>query len=113
MFSARVALRQRSLPAGLQPFSGAGLGSAALSATSIPLPYTLGQTSVTVNGEPAALYYAGPAQINFEFPTDLAPGSYPVVVTVNGNASAPFNVTLARARTWNLPHPRYDPGRRP
>lgn len=52
---------------------------------------------MTVNGEPAALYYASPTQINFEFPTDLGPGTYPVVVTANGNPSLPFNVTLTAA----------------
>ena len=80
---------------GIGTIFGIGLGSSALSASAIPLPTTLGQTSVTVNGEAAPLYYIGPGQINFEIPTDLVPGTYPVVVTVNGNPSQPFNITLA------------------
>jgi len=41
-------------------------------ATIYPPPLTLGGTSVTINGVPAPLFYAGSGQINFFVPYELA-----------------------------------------
>ncbi len=64
---------------------GAGLSSAAQSATKQPLPYSLGGTSVTINGIPAPLYYVSPNQVNVQVPYWL--GSGPAVVGVNNNGA--------------------------
>ncbi len=76
---------------------GQNLGSGDALATTIPLPFTLGGTSVTVGGLPAALYYSGKGQINFQIPTELGPGTYQVVVTVGTTALPPFSITLGAA----------------
>ncbi len=51
---------------------GVNLASQIASATSFPLPLTLGGASVTINGIPAPLFYASPLQINFFVPYALA-----------------------------------------
>src|SRR6201999_1061169 len=43
---------------------GQGLAAKAVGATNVPLPSTLGSTSVTVNGEPAPLFYVDSGQID-------------------------------------------------
>jgi uncharacterized protein (TIGR03437 family) len=58
-----------------------------------PLATTLGGTSVTVNGEAAPLYYSSYGQINFQIPTDIAPGTAPLVqVTTAPNPLLPLTV---------------------
>jgi uncharacterized protein (TIGR03437 family) len=63
----------------------------------IPLPASIGSAQVTVNGETAPLFYAGPGQINAQMPIDIAPGLATVAVT-NGNAkSNAVAVTISQA----------------
>jgi len=47
---------------------GLGMSSSTQGAQTLPLPKTLGQTSVTVNGRSAALLYVSPTQINLLVP---------------------------------------------
>lgn len=47
---------------------GNGFGGAGQSASSLPLPTQLNGLEVLFNGAPAPLFYAGPAQINFQVP---------------------------------------------
>ena len=54
----------------------------------------LGGVSVSVNGKPALLYYASPAQINALTPLDSTTGPVSVVVTSNGVSSASFTANL-------------------
>ena len=74
---------------------GVNLGGTITQATTLPLPATLGGVSVTVAGEPAPLYYVSPTQINFQVPAGLAPGTWPVIVTVGGNPTPPSNIQIA------------------
>ena len=67
----------------------------AIYAASTPLPTHLdtpgGPLSVTVNGIAAPLFYANPAQINFQIPNEVGPGPATVAVSfnsVNSNAVA-------------------------
>ncbi len=53
--------------------------------------------SVTVDGKPAYLYYLSPTQINIVTPDLNRTGSVPVVVTSNGVASDPINVSAQSA----------------
>jgi uncharacterized protein (TIGR03437 family) len=57
------------------------------------MPTALDGASVTLNGEKAYVYYISPGQINILTPPDLAPGPVQVVVSDQGNQSAPFTVT--------------------
>ena len=66
-----------------------------------PLPFTLGGTSVTINGVPAPLTFVSPAQINAQVPSSLpvpGPNSFiaavSVVVTNSAGSSAPALVGL-------------------
>jgi uncharacterized protein (TIGR03437 family) len=64
-------------------------------ATSAPLPRTLGNTQVAVNGVSAPLWYADSNQINFQVPFESPlQGQASVVVTHSGVPSSPMNVTL-------------------
>jgi uncharacterized protein (TIGR03437 family) len=67
--------------------------AAALTMWKGDFPTTLGNTSVTINGKPAYLYFVSPTQINLQAPDDTATGSVPVVVTTP-NGSATSTVTL-------------------
>lgn len=69
---------------------GLNLASQPSSATSFPLPLTLGGASVTINGILAPLFYASPLQINFFVPYELAGQTTATIVvsTPNGLAVA-------------------------
>lgn len=65
-------------------------------APSIPLPTSLSNVSVTVNGEVAPIYFVSPLQVNIQAPWDLdttKPAA--VIVTNNGVSSAAANVSTA------------------
>ena len=51
---------------------GQNLASQTATAASLPLPASLGGTSVTINGIAAPLFYVSPTQINFFVPYELA-----------------------------------------
>ncbi|HYW47782.1 MAG TPA: IPT/TIG domain-containing protein [Bryobacteraceae bacterium] len=55
--------------------------------TKVPLPTTLLTTTVTVNGEPAPLFYVSPTQINAQMPEDIKPGVATVIVK-NGSSTS-------------------------
>jgi len=59
------------------------------------LPTTLDGTSVTINGKAAFVYYISPTQLNVLAADDSTTGTVPVVVTNNGQVSAPFNAQVA------------------
>ena len=72
---------------------GANLATATQSASTIPLPTTLGGTSVLVtdaNGiaRSAELFYVSPTQVNYEVPPGVAIGTASVTVSVNGDPVA-------------------------
>jgi uncharacterized protein (TIGR03437 family) len=73
---------------------GSGLGLSPISAAVMPLPTTLGTTTVRVNGIPAPLFYVSPSQINFQLPWELS-GQSQVSVSVTVGASSTVPVSLA------------------
>lgn len=68
-----------------------------LTASTIPLPLSLNNVSVTINGEQAPLYFVSSGQINVQAPWDLdTSGPATVLVSNNGTSSPPAQVsTLA------------------
>lgn len=85
---------------------GAGLGPAGVTSYSgAQLPSSLGaggaNTSVTIDGNPAALLYTSPTQVSCIVPLAVTPGKtsgpkVPLLVTYNSvPAAAPFQVTVA------------------
>ena len=53
---------------------------------SYPLPTTLAGSSLTINGEPAPIYYASPTQIDAQVPFATTPGTATAILTVGGAA---------------------------
>jgi uncharacterized protein (TIGR03437 family) len=58
------------------------------------LPLSVDGVSVTVDGKPAPVYYVSPTQLNIQGPTDTFTGPVTVVVTHDGQSSAPVQATL-------------------
>jgi uncharacterized protein (TIGR03437 family) len=61
------------------------------------LPTSLDGVSVTVNGQPAYVYYVSPTQLNILTPPNAISGSVPVQVSSNGVVSAKFMVQAQAA----------------
>jgi len=59
-------------PGGIATVYGNGLADAVYSPSSTPLPTSLGNVQVAVNGQNAPLYYVSPTQVNFQAPLDSA-----------------------------------------
>ncbi len=74
-------------PGSIFALYGSAFVTGSAQATKIPLPAALLNTSVTVNGEDAPLFYVSATQINAQMPLDVQPGIATVVVT-NGTASS-------------------------
>jgi uncharacterized protein (TIGR03437 family) len=68
---------------------GANLALTTGSATTLPLPTSLDNVFVTVNGVAAPLYYISPTQLNVQIPYETpASGTAAVVVSNNGRTAA-------------------------
>jgi uncharacterized protein (TIGR03437 family) len=86
-------------PGSIISIYGSGLAIAGTSATMLPLPTSLGGTSVTITDSsgvqsPLPLFYAGPTQINAEIPQAATTGTATLsVITQSGSQSG--SVTLA------------------
>lgn len=61
------------------------------------LPTSLSGVSVTINGQPAYIYYISPTQLNVLAPVDAATGPVTVQVTTSAGQSAPVTVQKAAA----------------
>ena len=73
---------------------GTSFASSLILASSLPLPRTLGGTSV--NSIAAPLFAVSPTQINFQIPWELQGQSQvSIIVTVNGVTSSPVTINLA------------------
>ncbi len=58
-------------PGSLQSIFGSDLAGGTAAAQSLPLPLTLGNTTLRINGIAAPLLYISPGQINFQVPFEL------------------------------------------
>ncbi len=65
-------------------------------ASTVPLPTTVADATVTVNGEPAPLFYTSYGQIAFQMPTDTALGTALVQMQRSGQASNTVSVNVAQ-----------------
>jgi len=94
---------------GIMSAYGTNLADGIYQATSTPLPVSLGDVEVTVNGENAALFYVSPGQINFQAPTgwvDYYPLTTPclqnppdpaTLLPVNCSAPGPPTIMVIRS----------------
>ncbi|MGH9559105.1 MAG: IPT/TIG domain-containing protein, partial [Bryobacteraceae bacterium] len=78
---------------GLVSIYGSQLSPANLANTQIPVPTTLGNSCVTVNGQPMPMIFVSPNQINAQMPVEAA-GAVTVNVNTPGGASANYNLTV-------------------
>ncbi|MDQ6759362.1 MAG: peptidylprolyl isomerase [Acidobacteriota bacterium] len=71
-------------------------------------PTSLSGVSVTVNGRPAYVYYVSPTQVNAQIP-GITPsgGQVPVVVTFQGQSSAPVMLTVKQYGAGLLAPPAF------
>ena len=76
---------------------GTLLAGGLASASSTPLPTTLGGTSVTINGKPAPLFFVSATQINARAPWESQPGQATAIMTSGDKVSAAFQFTVAAA----------------
>ena len=75
---------------------GTNLAFFTLTANSVPLPSTLGGSSIQINGVAAPLFFVSPGQINFQVPWELLGQTQAsLTVTSNGLMSDPQTVILA------------------
>lgn len=86
-------------PEAIGAIFGSGLATSSVSASSNPLPTTLGGAQVLVRDSAgvtrnAPLFYASPSQISFLNPSGTASGSATVSVTVNGTTVAQGALTI-------------------
>ncbi len=80
-------------PGSLFSVFGTGLSAQSASAQALPLPTTIGQTRVLVNGAPAPLVYVAEGQINAQMPIGV-PTNQPISLTVTGAGGSSNTVTL-------------------
>jgi uncharacterized protein (TIGR03437 family) len=73
---------------------GTSLAASTVSATTIPLPPSLGGVSVTIGGVAAPLLFVSLGQINLQVPWTLQNGTVDIVASVNGTVSAAFKATV-------------------
>ena len=67
---------------------GVNLATNVVVAETLPLPTSLGGTTVKVNNKPAQLFFVSPGQINFLIPKDAGVGDASIEVTAgNGSVS--------------------------
>ena len=74
---------------------GNSLADSAVAAATLPLPRTMGNVQVSVNGIAAPLWYVSPGQINFQVPFESPlQGQASVIVTRGNTSSGTANVAL-------------------
>ncbi|HWQ32912.1 MAG TPA: hypothetical protein VNQ79_08655 [Blastocatellia bacterium] len=74
---------------------GAKLATSLEVATSLPLPLTLGGTTVRVNGVPAPLFFAAPGQVNFLVPSSTQSGTAVVEITTADGVISRSSLTIS------------------
>ena len=84
-------------PGSLISIFGSGLAALTANASSNPLPMSLADTSVTVNGIPAPLLFQSPTQLNAQLPWETLVGPASVVVRTRGASSAALKITVQPA----------------
>ena len=60
----------------------------------LPVSITVGGVPVFVDNAESALNTIGTLEVDFELPATLAPGVYPIVVTIGGVSSPPVTLTV-------------------
>lgn len=81
-------------PGSLVSIFGNGLSASTETASTVPLPDSIGGVTVTFNGIRAPLHHISPIQINAQVPWNVLSGLTDIVVSLNGSASAAFRAQV-------------------
>jgi uncharacterized protein (TIGR03437 family) len=82
-------------PGSIVAIYGSGLAGQAMQNKAIPVPTSLGGTSVIIGGIAAPLYYVSPGQINAQVPFELMAGqTYQLIVSANLALTTPQTIQL-------------------
>jgi uncharacterized protein (TIGR03437 family) len=93
---ASFAKGQAVTPGSIVAIYGSGLAATTLAGSTVPLSTVIGDTSVTINGIAAPLYFVSEGQVNAQLPWNLpASGTVNVVLSRGSTPSAPTTVSLA------------------
>ena len=84
-------------PGSLITLFGSALAPLSGNANETPLPVSIGDTAVTINGFAAPLLFVSPEQINIEVPWEIAPGAAELIVSTLGVPSAPVFINVLPA----------------
>jgi uncharacterized protein (TIGR03437 family) len=74
---------------------GAATPATGLVQPTLPVSVTIGGAPATVLGSALSPGFVSLLQLNISVPTGLAAGNYPMVVTINGQASNSATVSIA------------------
>lgn len=80
-------------PGGLVTIFGSNLSPVNLASQQVPLPTALGESCLTVNGQPLPVVFVSPGQINGQLPLQ-ADGNVQMVLRTPGGVSDNFNLTI-------------------
>src|SRR5262249_52862305 len=76
--------QENNAPESIVAAFGANMSATTVAATTLPLPLSLGDVSVVVDGKQARLFSTSANQINYQIPSDTPSGSANVVVMNKG-----------------------------
>ena len=82
---------------------GSGLAASVQNTPGLPLPTSLGNVQVTVNGESAPLYYVSPTQITFLVPHDITPTNNVETATIQVNNNGVLSNTTTVFTNYTAP----------
>jgi uncharacterized protein (TIGR03437 family) len=85
--------RSAAAPGGLISIFGSQLSPTNLATKEIPVPTALGDSCLTVNGQPMPMIFVSPTQINAQMPFQ-AVGNVTMIVHTPGGVSDNFNITV-------------------
>lgn len=85
-------------PGSIVSVFGANMASSTAQASGLPLPVSLGDVSVSINGIAAPLFYASPSQLNVQVPYEVPPPPL-------GPALPILLVSIGGGSYWALPLP--------
>jgi len=81
-------------PGSLVSIYGSNLAASTAAATSLPLPDSLGGTTVTADGISFPILYASPVQINAQIPFEVSGSSASLAITVNSQLAGTASINI-------------------
>ena len=81
-------------PGSIAALFGDNLSTDTVAASSVPLPLSLADTSLFVDGKAVPLWYVSPTQINFQMPHTTGAGTVNIAVKSGGVNSAPVSFAV-------------------